>query len=79
MSKRRKNPLKRPSRTRRHRESVAAKRRARAFWRMREQYRRETEREFAPPPMPEWMRRGCVAVAGGLVGLAAYLVVKLFV
>lgn len=61
-----------------HRRKVAEKRRARAFWKMREQYRMEAEREFAPPPMPKWMRLGYVAVAGGLVGLAAYLVVKLF-
>ena len=61
-----------------HRRKVAEKRRARAFWRLREQYRMETEREFAPPPMPEWMRLGCVATAGVLVGLATYFVVKLF-
>lgn len=61
-----------------HRRKVAEKRRARAFWKMREQYRMEAEREFAPPPMPEWMRRGCVATAGALAGLAAYLMVKLF-
>lgn len=61
-----------------HRRKVAEKRRARAFWRLREQYRRETEREFAPPPMPKWMRCRYVAVAGGLVGLAVYLAVKLF-
>lgn len=61
-----------------HRRKVAEKRRARAFWRLREQYRRETEREFAPPPMPKWMRCGYVATASGLVGLAAYLAVKLF-
>lgn len=61
-----------------HRRKVAEKRRARAFWKMREQYRMEAEREFAPPPMPKWMRRGCVAMAGVLAGLAAYLVVKLF-
>lgn len=62
-----------------HRRKVAEKRRARAFWRMREQYRRETEREFAPPPMPKWMVCGYVAMAGVLAGLAAYLAVKLFV
>lgn len=61
-----------------HRRKVAEKRRARAFWRLREQYRQETEREFAQP-MPKWMRRGYVAMAGVLVGLAAYLVVKLFI
>jgi len=61
-----------------HKRKVAEKRRARAFWKLREQYRMETEREFAPPPMPKWMRCGYVAVAGGLVGLAVYLVVKLF-
>lgn len=61
-----------------HRRKVAEKRRARAFWRLREQYRMEAERKFAPPPMPKWMRRGYVAAAGVLVGLAAYLVVKLF-
>lgn len=67
---------KKRSRSRReHKRKVAEKRRARAFWRLREQYRQEA---FAPPPMPKWMRRGYVAMAGVLVGLAAYLVVKLF-
>lgn len=61
-----------------HRRKVAEKRRARAFWRLREQYRMEAEREFAPSPMPKWKFYGYVAVAGVLVGLAAYLVVKLF-
>lgn len=49
----------------RHRAAVREKRRARAFWRLREQYRMETG-------------RGYVAMAGVLVGLAVYLVVKLF-
>ena len=62
-----------------HRRKVAEKRRARAFWRLREQCRQEAEREFAPPPMPKWMLCGYVALAGGLVGLAVYLVGKLFV
>lgn len=62
-----------------HRRKVAEKRRARAFWRLREQYRQETEREFAPPPAPKWMRRACMAVAGVLAGLAMYFAVKLFV
>lgn len=61
-----------------HKRKVAEKRRARAFWRLREQYRRETEREFAPPPVPKWMRRGYVATTGVLAGLAMYFVVKLF-
>jgi hypothetical protein len=61
-----------------HRRKVAEKRRARAFWKLREQYRMEAEREFAPPPMPKWMRLGYVAMAGVLVGLAVYLAVKLF-
>lgn len=62
-----------------HKRKVAEKRRARAFWKLREQYRMETGREFAPPPMPKWMRCVYAAMAGVLVGLAAYLVVKLFV
>ena len=61
-----------------HKRKVAEKRRARAFWKLREQYRQETEREFALPPMPKWMFYGYMALAGGLVGLAVYLVVKLF-
>ena len=61
-----------------HKRKVAEKRRARAFWKLREQYRMETEREFAQPPMPKWMRCVYVAMAGVLVGLAAYLAVKLF-
>ena len=61
-----------------HKRKVAEKRRARAFWRLREQYRMETEREFAPPSVPKWMFYGYVAMAGVLVGLAVYLVVKLF-
>jgi len=71
--------LKKRSRKRfEHKRKVAEKRRARAFWKMREQYRQEAEREFAPPPMPRWMFYGYMALAGGLVGLAVYLVVKLF-
>lgn len=62
-----------------HKRKVAEKRRARAFWKMREQYRRETEREFAPPPVPKWMVRAYVGLAGGLAGLIAYLVGKFFV
>lgn len=62
-----------------HKRKVAEKRRARAFWKMREQRRRETEREFAPPPMPRWMFYGYMAAAGGLVGLAVYLVGRLFI
>jgi hypothetical protein len=61
-----------------HRRKVAEKRRARAFWKLREQYSMEAGREFAPPPMPKWMRRGYVAAAGVLAGLAMYLAVKLF-
>lgn len=63
MGKRRK----RPSRTRRHRESVAAKRRARAFWRMRRGYEAETVRP--------WRRRGLfvllAAVAAAVIGWVA--------
>ena len=62
-----------------HRRKVAEKRRARAFWRLREQCRREAGRKFAPPPMPKWMLCGYVAAAGVLAGLAAYLAVKFFV
>ena len=61
-----------------HKRKVAEKRRARAFWRLREQCRLEAGREFAPPPMPKWLRCGYVAMAGVLVGLTAYLVAKLF-
>ena len=62
-----------------HRRKVAEKRRARAFWKLREQYRMEAEREFAPPPMPKWMRCVYVAGTGILAGLAIYFVVKLFI
>lgn len=50
---------KKPSRTRRHRESVAAKRRARAFYRMRSGY--EEAAALLPPDEAEAMRpwRGC--------------------
>lgn len=61
-----------------HRRKVAEKRRARAFWRLREQYRMEAEREFAPPPMPKWMFYGYMAGTGILAGLAIYFVGKLF-
>lgn len=48
---------KKPSRTRRHRESVAAKRKARAFYKMRN--RRETE---ARTSSGRWMNRVAVLV-----------------
>lgn len=71
MSKRRKNPRKRPSRTRRHRESVAAKRRARAFWAMRRE-----KREPAEPPEPAWFRIARIWAAALLAGYFAWTVVK---
>lgn len=58
-----------------HRRKVAEKRRARASWRLREQYRQEA---FAPSPMPKWKFYGYVAVAGVLTGLAMCFVAKLF-
>ena len=61
-----------------HKRKVAEKRRARAFWRLREQYRQETEREFTPPSVPKWMRLKYVVLASVLTGLATYFVVKLF-
>lgn len=67
MSKRRKNPRKRPSRTRRHRESVAAKRRARAFWAMR----RKME-----PAEPAWFRIARIWAVALAAGYFAWAVVK---
>lgn len=70
MSHRRKNPRKRPSRTRRHRESVAAKRRARAFWAMRRKM------ESAEPPEPAWFRIARAWATALAVGYFVWTVVK---
>jgi hypothetical protein len=72
-------PKKRSRKRFEHKRKVAEKRRARAFWKMREQYRRETERGFAPPPVPKWMSCGYMALAGGLAGFVIYFVGKFFV
>jgi hypothetical protein len=74
----RKRKAKKPSQTRRHRESVAAKRRARAFYRQRRSYGADVlDREEAEGLAP-W--RGCgvvlaVVVASALVG---WMATKLF-
>ena len=71
MSKRKKNPRKRPSRTRLHRESVAAKRRARAFWAMRRE-----KREPAEPPEPAWFRIARAWAAAMLAGYLAWTIIE---
>ena len=65
MSRGKKNPRKRPSRTRRGRKLAAEKRKARAFWAMRKK-----EREPAEPPEPAWYK---IARIWGLVLLAGFL------
>lgn len=59
-----------PSRTRRHRESVAAKRRARAFYKTRN--KRETKTRTSAS---QWMRRAAVllTVAAALAAMAAWI------
>jgi len=62
----------------RHRAAVREKRRARAFWRLREQCRQETEREFAPPSVPRWRGWDVVLAALGTVAAIGYVVAKIF-
>lgn len=73
MSKRRKNPRKRPTRTRRGRAMAAEKRRARAFWAMRAERR---TREPAEPPEPAWFKVARIWAAALLAGYFAWTVVK---
>ena len=71
MSRRRKNPRRRPTRTRRGRKLAAEKRRARAFWAMRRE-----RREPAEPPEPAWFRIARIWAAAILAGYLAWTVVK---
>ena len=57
-----------PSRTRRHRESVAAKRRARAFYRLRNGYGADALEQEEAVSLRSW--RGCGVVVAVLMGLA---------
>lgn len=59
---------KKPSQTRRHRESVAAKRKARAFYRLRNGYGGDTLVREEAESLRSW--RGCGVVVAVLVGLA---------
>lgn len=61
---------KKPSRTRRHRESVAAKRRARAFYKTR--IKREDEIKSATSDR-KWYISALFAVATVLVAVAAWI------
>lgn len=61
---------KKPSRTRRHRESVAAKRRARAFYKTR--IKREDEIKSAAGDL-KWYISALFAVAAVLVAAAAWI------
>lgn len=67
---------KKPSRTRRHRESVAAKRRARAFYRMR------SGADALPPDEAEALRpwRGCGVALSAIAATAVigWIAAKLF-
>lgn len=71
MSKRKKNPRKRPTRTRRGRELAAEKQRARAFWAMRRE-----RREPAEPPEPAWYKIAQVWFLALMAGYLAWTVVK---
>ena len=71
MSRRKKNPRKRPSRTRRGRELAAKKRKARAFWAMRRE-----EREPAETPEPAWYTTAKVWCLALWAGLLAWTIVK---
>ena len=74
-------PGKKPSQTRRHRESVAAKRRARAFYRMR-----SCGAGVLPPDEAEALRpwRGCgffalfVLAAAAAIAVAGRIAAKVF-
>lgn len=57
---------KKPSQTRRHRESVAAKRRARAFYRLRNGYGGDALNQEEAESLRSW--RGCGIVVAVLVG-----------
>ena len=59
---------KKPSQTRRHRESVAAKRRARAFYRLRTGYGGDVLEQEEAVSLRSW--RGCGVVVAVLMGLA---------
>lgn len=67
---------KRPSRTRRHRESVAAKRRARAFYRMRRDagVLRPDEAEALRP----WLGCGVAVLVIASVAAVGWIAAKLF-
>ena len=67
---------KRPSRTRRHRESVAAKRRARAFYRLRRDAGalRPDEAEALRP----WLGCGVAVLVIASVAVAGWLAARLF-
>ena len=68
---------KKPSQTRRHRESVAAKRRARAFYRLQTGYGDDTLGQEEAEGLRSW--RGCGIVVAVLAGLAlAGWALKLF-
>ena len=57
---------KKPSQTRRHRESVAAKRRARAFYRLRNGYGGDALEQAEAEGLRSW--RGCGVVVAVLTG-----------
>lgn len=67
---------KKPSRTRRHRESVAAKRRARAFYRMRRDagVLRPDEAEALRP----WLGCGVAVLVIASVAVAGWIAARLF-
>ena len=73
-----KSKNKRPSQTRHHRESVAAKRKARAFYRMR----RQCGADVLPGDEAEALRpwRGCDVAMAAIVAtaLASWIAVQLF-
>lgn len=58
---------KKPSQTRRHRESVASKRKARAFYRLRNGYGGDTLVREEAESLRSW--RGCGVVVAVMVGL----------
>lgn len=73
MSHRKKNPRKRPSRTRQGRKFAAErqKRRARAFWAMRRE-----EREPAEPPEPAWYKTARIWCLALMAGFLAWSIMK---
>ena len=69
---------KKPSQTRRHRESVASKRRARAFYRMRNSYGGDALNQEEAEGLRSW--RGCGIVVAVMAGLALVgWAIKLFI